>query len=102
MRSSTSPIFIITTILLVLTILALGGWWLYLLSQFSDILYKMGNAERAQALYEIVKWEGGSFLIIILLLIGAIVFLFYKDKKKTKSLSEFYSGLTHEFENALS
>ncbi len=97
----TSPIFLTLSLLSAALIMALGVWWLYLLSQFGKILQNSGQLEQGQNLAKMVKWEGSTFLAVLFLLMGALIFLYFKDQRKSKSLSAFYAGMTHELKTPL-
>lgn len=48
-----------------------------------------------------VAWEGGTFLVLLILLSGTLISYFLKDQKKTKALQAFFAGLTHELKTPL-
>jgi len=78
-------------------VLALGTWWLYL-------IIKMGADPKVAInmdFIKLAKWEGGTFLILLIILTGSFYRLFYTDFKKTKSLQDFFSSLTHELKTPL-
>ncbi len=90
-----SPLFLTLGLLSVALIMALGVWWLYLLSQFGE--WPQGS----ERLMQMIKWEGGTFLGLLLALMGALIFLYLRDQKKAASLGAFYAGMTHELKTPL-
>ncbi len=82
-------------------IMALGGWWLYLLSQFGEFLQGSGQSEQGQRLIQMIKWEGGTFVAVLLVLMSALIALYLRDQKKSASLTAFYAGMTHELKTPL-
>lgn len=48
-----------------------------------------------------IKWEGLSFLLFLLLLSTSLFILYLKDQKHTQSLQAFFAGLTHELKTPL-
>ena len=92
-----TKIFIVLNFFSFLGVLALGTWWLYL-------IIKMGSDPKIAMnmdFIKLAKWEGGTFLILLIILTGSFYRLFYTDLKKTKSLQAFFSSLTHELKTPL-
>lgn len=75
----------------------LGAWWIYVMVNFE---YFVSSMERSK-MTKMLAWEGGSFLILLLLLSFSILTLFLKDQRKTKSLQAFFASLTHELKTPL-
>lgn len=99
-----SNILIYLTFLWAITILLLGSWWLYLIFTYGTIIekYTLNNGSfKLNNFVSLIKWEGGAFLCLLILLSGTILFLFIKDQKKTKSLQAFFASLTHEMKTPL-
>jgi signal transduction histidine kinase len=93
-----------------ITLLVLGGWWLYLLISFGEKLEELkaalgedydGIIKEGPNLANLVKWEGGTFLVLLSLLSFTMLFLYLKDQKKTKALQDFFAALTHELKTPL-
>jgi len=78
-------------------VLALGGWWLYLVVKLSTTPEVVITTD----FIKLAKWEGGTFLILLTSLTISFYYLYYKDLRKTKSLQDFFSGLTHELKTPL-
>ncbi len=74
-------------------ILAIGVWWLYLITHFGAQLDK--NMAR------MVKWEGGTFFVLLTALSSSLFFLYLRDQKKTKGLQTFFATMTHELKTPL-
>ena len=86
---------------LVALLVALGAWWLYLISGFGQALLESGQTEQARDLARMVRWEGGAFLATHSLLVAALVFFHLRDRGKARSLGAFYTGMTHELKTPL-
>jgi len=69
-------------------ILAIGAWWSYLL---------LKGGQTAQ----MIKWEGGTFFLLLILISGTLLFLYLKDMRKNKALQAFFSSMTHELKTPL-
>lgn len=78
-------------------LLLIGVWWIYLIFNFENIL---AHTDRTK-ITKMIVWEGGSFLILLLLLSVSLLLLYLKDQKKTKSLQAFFASLTHELKTPL-
>lgn len=65
------------------------------LQKYAPIQWKPLNVER------MVWWEGGTFLFLVLSLSLALVVLMYLNLKKSKALTTFFAGLTHELKTPL-
>lgn len=76
-------------------LLLIGAWWVYVMSNFESFL---GNKTK---ITKMITWEGGSFLVLLMLLSVSLFILYLKDQKKTKSLQDFFASLTHELKTPL-
>jgi signal transduction histidine kinase len=85
------------SLLWAMVLLLIGAWWIYLIFNFESILM---HTDRVRVTKMIV-WEGGSFLVLLLLLSISLLLLYLKDLKKTKSLQAFFASLTHELKTPL-
>ncbi len=87
------------------TLLALGAWWLYLLMSFGDkldlIIKQHPNLGLPINLVNMMKWEGATFLIILLLLSLSLLILIIKDQAKTRAMHAFFASMTHELKTPL-
>jgi len=84
-----------------LLICALGTWWLYLIVQYGGKLSSVIGPEESTRVITMVKWEGLTFFALLLLLTASLLFLYFKDIKKTKSLQAFFASMTHELKTPL-
>jgi signal transduction histidine kinase len=82
------------------SILALGGWWLFLINKFSNISER-AHLPNPEKLNKMVIWEGGTFVVLLILISGTLLFYYLKDQAKTKALQTFFAGLTHELKTPL-
>lgn len=78
-------------------LLLIGVWWIYLIFNFENLI---AHTDRVRVTKMIV-WEGGSFIILLLLLSLSLLILYLKDQRKTKSLQAFFASLTHELKTPL-
>ena len=85
------------SLLWAMVLLFIGVWWIYLIFNFENLL---AHTDRLRVTKMIV-WEGGSFLILLLLLSISLLILYLKDQRKTKSLQAFFASLTHELKTPL-
>lgn len=84
------------------TLLLLGSWWLYLLLGLGKKLEALGPLDSSiPNLANLVKWEGTTFFVLLALLSTSMLFLYFKDQKKTQSLQDFFASLTHELKTPL-
>lgn len=75
----------------------IGAWWVYIMINFESFL---GHADRPR-ITKMLAWEGGSFLVLLMLLSISLLILYLKDQGKTKSLQAFFASLTHELKTPL-
>ncbi|MEA9356418.1 HAMP domain-containing sensor histidine kinase [Bacteriovorax sp. PP10] len=78
-------------------LLLIGAWWVYVMINFESFL---GHADRPR-ITKMLAWEGGSFLVLLMLLSFSLLILYLKDQGKTKSLQAFFASLTHELKTPL-
>lgn len=60
----------------------------------------LDHSERPR-ITKMLAWEGGSFLVLLILLSVSLFILYIKDQRKTKSLQAFFASLTHELKTPL-
>lgn len=83
------------------TLLLLGGWWLYLLVSLGEQLNQLQVSTDGPNLANLAKWEGSAFIVVLTLLSLSLLFLYFKDQKKTKALQDFFASLSHELKTPL-
>ena len=96
-----SRLFLGLTFMYTLLICALGTWWLYLIVQYGGKLSSVIGPQESTRVITMVKWEGLTFFALLLLLTASLLFLYFKDIKKTKSLQAFFASMTHELKTPL-
>lgn len=96
-----SRLFLGLTFLYTLLICILGMWWLYLIIQYGEKLAAVAKLNDTSHIVAMVKWEGLTFLALLVLLTASLLFLYFKDLKKTKSLQAFFASMTHELKTPL-
>ncbi|MEH0861078.1 MULTISPECIES: sensor histidine kinase [Halobacteriovorax] len=99
LKKSSSPFFIVSAITSGLIFL-FGVWWLYLIFKLSDRLSSLNVTEDLN-IGSLIKWEGTTFLVLILVLVVSHTLLFIRDQRKNRSITAFFAGLTHELKTPL-
>jgi signal transduction histidine kinase len=97
----TGNIFLILSFLYSACILALGSWWLYLIVKYGEKVASITGDDGGNKVLKMVKWEGGTFFTLLILLSMSLLFLYFKDQKKTKGLQAFFASMTHELKTPL-
>lgn len=95
-NKSQSRWFYLITASLSLLVLALGVWWLYLLTVLSRMI-----GPTSSGVINMVKWEGSTFLILIIASSMTLMYLYTRDLKKTRALQALFASLTHELKTPL-
>jgi signal transduction histidine kinase len=96
MRSSSKLLFSLS-LLWATVLLAIGAWWLFLITHFEDILAHSDH----HRLTKMLTWEGGTFFFLLSLISLSLFFLYIADLKQTKALQDFFASLTHELKTPL-
>ncbi|MBD65477.1 MAG: hypothetical protein CME62_09740 [Halobacteriovoraceae bacterium] len=79
----------------------LGSWWLYLVFNLAYKLEGLNHPSLEGNLINMVKWEGTTFVVLLLILSILLVYVYILDHRKTKALQEFFASLTHELKTPL-
>jgi signal transduction histidine kinase len=82
-------------------ILTLGSWWIYLFLTLANKLKEYNLPSVEWNLVSMLKWEGITFFVILLILATLLFYVFWQDQKKTKAFQAFFSSLTHELKTPL-
>ncbi len=101
--NKTSKWIFALTALLISLILGLGVWWLYLVLQLGKTL-KQINAPHplgGMEFVNLVKYEGLTFFLLILVVSSLLLYFYLKDIRKAKSIQTFFASLTHELKTPL-
>jgi len=85
----------------VMMLFLLGGWWLFLVSKLANKLMALNHPSIQGNLVSMIKWEGLTFLIFLLVLTITFLYIYLQDYRKTKSLQAFFASLTHELKTPL-
>lgn len=92
------------------SVTALGMWWVHFaltqMEQISALEKKIGldsgqievNAERVKRM---LLWESGAYLFSLFCFTTIMVWLHYRELKRTASLQAFFAGMTHELRTPL-
>ena len=92
-----SNILIIITLLSLSGVFALGVWWLYLLIKISQLDPEVMKTN----VVNLAKWEGSTFLFLLITLASSFLLLYFKELRQAKSLQNFFTSLTHELKTPL-
>jgi signal transduction histidine kinase len=99
--SKTKNGFYIFSGTIILFIMVLGCWWLFLVFKLASQLENANLPSVSGNLITMVRWEGFTFFALVLTLGITVIYFFFQDHKKTKSLHAFFSSLTHELKTPL-
>jgi signal transduction histidine kinase len=92
------------------SLLALGAWWALFALRQAD---RIASLEREQGLvktaaggqwartHQMLWWEGGTFLVLLILLTVVIAWLYSRDHLRTRALQAFFASVTHELKTPL-
>jgi signal transduction histidine kinase len=100
-KKKSENLLVILAMLYVGIILALGSWWLYLIVKYGEVIASITGDDSGERALKMVKWEGGTFLTLLILTSVTLLYLYVRDKKKTKGLQAFYASMTHELKTPL-
>ncbi len=92
-----SKLLFFLTLILSITILVLGAWWMYVIYNYESFL----KYREPHKIYQMLFWEGGTFIVLLLLITFSFIYLYFKDQKKAKSLNDFFASITHELKTPL-
>ena len=95
--NNSSKLLFTLSLLWSVVLLLIGAWWVYIMINVDTFL---SHAERPR-ITKMLAWEGGSFLVLLMLLSISLLILYLKDQNKTKSLQAFFASLTHELKTPL-
>jgi signal transduction histidine kinase len=89
------------TVLWMTTILALGIWWLFLLVKLSNLLEASKQLPTGMNFIRLVKYEGGTFLMLLILISVTLLYFYFQELKQTNMVRAFFASLTHELKTPL-
>ncbi|MBC7395861.1 MAG: HAMP domain-containing histidine kinase [Bdellovibrionales bacterium] len=103
-------LLVIIQSLWVITLLILALWWGTLLKQQGDEIAtletQLGTPEhqvqtRLTRTTRMISGESGTFVLLILITNGVLLFFFARDTKRSRSLEAFFASMTHELRTPL-
>lgn len=92
------------------TLIVLALWWGTFLRQQSDEIANLQaelgvpNSQvqgRLDKVERMVTGESGTFVVLILITNGVLLFFFVRDSRRSKSLQAFFASMTHELRTPL-
>lgn len=91
------------TLLWVLLLLCLGSWWLYLVFKLHSTLSALNMPELGseQRFLNMLRWEGSFFFVLLLLISASLLYMYFRDMRKSKAMQAFFSSLSHELKTPL-
>ena len=99
--NKTKPGYYILILSFVGMVFALGSWWLYLVFKLAVRLQDLNHPLLQGNLISMIKWEGVTFFLLLLGLMITLVYVYFQDFRKTKSMKAFFASLTHELKTPL-
>lgn len=89
-------------IFILLMLLALFGWWLYLILRLGEQL-QVTSLEQSlpTTFHTMIQWEAATISFLILIIALIIIGLYIKNLRKNRLLTSFLSTLTHELKTPL-
>jgi len=93
-----------------LYVLAMGAWWGRLVLKQSN---RIATLEKSAGLGDqaasdhwartqtMVHWEGAFYFALLLVITGGMIWLFFRDEKRTRGLQGFFASVTHELRTPL-
>lgn len=93
-----------------MTVCLLGGWWGRLVlnqaAHIADLETALGWSESQTQFtwnktQRMVHWEASFFFVLLLACAGLLVWLYWRDLKRSRGLQAFYVSLTHELRTPL-
>lgn len=100
----------IVAIVWVLLLFVLMGWWGWVVhSQAQRIAELQALAspssptasERPLGTLRMLMWEGGTYFVLLAGVSGALIWLYWRDKRRTNALQAFLASVTHELKTPL-
>lgn len=86
-------------------IMALGTWWLYFISRLGSQFERLSaldpSLKGGPNIALMIKWEGTTFIILLLLIFATLLYQYLKDRKKNRALQSFFATMTHELKTPL-
>jgi len=92
------------------TLLVLAVWWGTLLKQQGDeiatLQTQLGVPEadvqgRLDRTLRMIEGESGTFIALILIANAVLLFFFFRDTKRSRSIEAFFASITHELRTPL-
>ncbi len=95
-------VLVITHVFWLVLASLLGLWWSRLvLSQAEKISQLESNPEHYARVQRMVAWESGTFLILFVATTFLLLWVYWRDNKRSRSLQAFFASVTHELRTPL-
>lgn len=83
-------------------VLVLGVWWLSLVVRMANSVATLNIPHIIpENLTYMIKWEGITFITLLILIALGMFWVYFQDLRKTHALQAFFSSLTHELKTPL-
>jgi signal transduction histidine kinase len=103
-------LLVLIQILWMTTLLILAVWWGTLLKQQGDEIARLQTQlgvpesdvqSRLDRTIRMIEGESGTFIALILIANGVLLFFFARDTRRSRSLEAFFASITHELRTPL-
>jgi signal transduction histidine kinase len=103
-------LLVLIQVLWMTTLLVLAVWWGTLLKQQGDEIARLQTQlgvpesdvqSRLDRTIRMIEGESGTFIALILIANGVLLFFFARDTRRSRSLEAFFASITHELRTPL-
>lgn len=100
----------VVTIVWLLFLMVLMGWWAWIVHNQAQhiaelqvmagtsVVEAQATAARTQRM---LLWEGGTYFVMLAALSVTLMWLYWRDRRRTDSLQAFFASVTHELKTPL-
>jgi signal transduction histidine kinase len=92
----------------------LGSWWGWLIfkqsARIAELEARLASTLGFQVIaaethwhktQRMILWESASFFVLLLMMSGVLIWLYWRDFKRTRGVQAFFAGVTHELRTPL-
>lgn len=92
----------ISTLTWLATVLALGGWWVYLAMKLANTLEDNDLSHLfGPNIHRMLKWEGSFFIVVLIIISASVFYLYLQELKRSQAIQTFFASLSHELKTPL-